>query len=374
MRFSDIPGHDDVKQHLRALVDNGHLPHALLLEGPEGTAKFALARALAQYIHCSDRHDGEACGVCPSCRQHASFRHIDTIFSFPVIKRAAGKPTLSDDYLQEFTSFVTEHPWMDFDGWLGKLQNPNTLLAIYVDEGAELTRRLSYTAHASKYKIVLMWLPERMQTETANKMLKLLEEPFADTLFIMTSDRPRMLLPTIYSRVQRVAVKRYDNATLAHWLSSENGIDTQAAADIAIVAEGNINKALNLIGTASDNDMFLDNFTQLMRLAYQKKIGELKAWSLTLGAGKREPLTRFLDYCLRMLRENFMANMHRPELNVMTAKEQAFANNFSRFINERNVLPFYEAFSDARNDIASNANAKIVLFDLAVTVVLMLRK
>lgn len=372
MRFCDIPGHEDVKERLRNMVDNGRIPHALLLEGPEGTAKFALARAMAQYIHCQNRIDGDSCGECPACRQHKSMQHIDTIYSFPVTK-INSKPTLSDDWRTEFLSFITEHPWMDMDGWMEKLKNPNSLPSIYVEEGAELSRRLSYTAHASKYKIVLLWLPERMEDATANKLLKLIEEPFADTLFIMSSDNPRMVLPTIYSRVQRVAVKRYDNEVVAGWLA-QNGVDANAAADAAVVAEGSLNRAINLTRTGADNDVNLERFIQLMRLAYQKNIGGLKAWSQSVGAEKREPLTRFLDYCLRMLRENFMTNFHRADFNIVTAKECAFAANFARFINERNVLQFVEAFTSARNDISNNANSKIVLFDLAVTVVLILRK
>ena len=374
MLFADIPGHDDIKARLRDLVDSGHMPHALLIEGPEGTAKFALARALAQYLHCMDPHDGEPCGVCPACRQHQSLNHIDTLYSFPVVKRGAGKSTVSDDYIAEFRKFITESPWMSFQNWLRALDNPNTVPAIYVDEGAQLHRRLSYTTHNSKYKVVLMWLPERMQDEAANKLLKLIEEPFADTIFIMTSDNPRLLLPTIYSRVQRVRVRRYDDATVAAWLTSSRGVDAQTAADTAVLAEGNLNRAIELLDTHADNQRNLDTFVQLMRLAYQKKIGELKAWSQNLGAEKREPLMRFLDYCCRMLRENFIFNFHDPAMNVLTEKERAFSTNFARFINERNVLPLIEAFTAARNDIAANAAARIVLFDLAITVVLLLRK
>jgi DNA polymerase-3 subunit delta' len=372
MRFCDIPGHEDVKQRLREIVDTNRMPHALLLEGPEGTAKFALARALAQYIHCTNRHDGDSCGVCPSCRQHASFRHIDAIYSFPVVKKNS-KPTISDDYLKEFNEYISENPWMDFEEWLIKLQNPNSLPRLYVEEGNALQRRLAFTAHASKYKIVLMWQPERMDESTANKMLKLVEEPFADTIFIMTSDNSRQILPTIYSRVQRIPVKRYENNVVAGWLMAQGVSDEQAAADAAMLAEGNLNRALRMLDIKSETSQHLEWFMKLMRLAYQRNIAELKQWAQTVGAEKREMLIRFLDYCCRMLRENFMFNFHNPQFNLMTDAESKFSVNFARFINERNVIKLFDAFSEASADISANANGKIVMFDLAITVILLLK-
>lgn len=374
MKFSDIPGHEEVKAHLRQLVDDDRLPHALLLEGPEGTAKFALARATAQYLHCENRHDGDSCGMCPSCLQHQALNHIDTVLSFPVVKRGSGKVTVSNDWLAEFRSFITKSPWMDMEDWQAELGNPNTKPAIYVDEGAELVRRLSYTAHASRYKVVLMWLPERMQTEAANKLLKLIEEPFADTKFIMCSDNARQLLPTIYSRVQRVRVLRYGDNVTASWLMGK-GVDRTAAMDAAVLSEGNLYRALRLAQShTAGGDRWFDEFVQLMRLAYQKKVGMLKVWATKLGAEKREPLMNFMDYACRMLRENFVYNLGRPELNVQTAAESDFSVRFARFINERNVLQLIDAFTKAKNDIAANANSKIVLFDVAITVVLLIRK
>lgn len=373
MRFSDIPGQEDVKERLRNLVDSNKIPHAILLEGPEGSAKYALARAFAQYLHCTDRRNGDSCGMCPSCRQHASFRHIDTLFSFPVVKRGSGKETISDDYLTEFNEFISENPWMDFDAWLRKLGNPNTLPRIYVDEGNELLRRLSFTAHGAKHKVVLLWQPERMQEQTANKMLKLVEEPFADTVFVMTSDNPRLILPTIYSRVQRIVVKRYDTGTVARWLMANGVGNPEAANDVAVLSEGNLNKALRLIGVKDENAQFLEWFMQLMRLAYMRNIGKLKVWSTTVGSEKRERLIGFLDYCSRMLRENFVFNLKDNGLNLLTDTERGFSVNFARFINERNALGLFDEFSKAQNDIRANANSKIVLFDLSITVILLLK-
>lgn len=375
MKFCDIPGHDDVKDRLRALVDDNRLPHALLLQGPEGSAKFALARAFAQYIHCTDRHDGDSCGRCPSCLQMKSFNHIDTIFSFPVVKAGSGGTTLCNDYIREFTRFIDESPWMDFDTWLDMLGNPNTMPQIYADEGSELIRRLSFTSHASRYKTALMWMPERLHESCANKILKLVEEPFADTVFIMASDNPRGILPTIYSRVQRIDVPRYSDDEVARWLT-DKGYCTEPtmARDTARLSEGSLNRAVQLSCGQDDAKCdFFDRFVSLMRLAYVRDIAALKKWSADLAAEARETQIRFLDYCARMLRENFIYNLHDPALNLQTRQESDFSVRFARFITEKNAPALFGVFSDARNDIARNANGKIVFFDICLSVILMLK-
>lgn len=379
MRFIDIPGHEDLKDRLRLMVEEGRVPHAILFEGPSGSAKFMLARAFAQYIHCTNRHDGDSCGQCPSCLQHQSFRHIDTVYSFPVIKKD-NKATISDDYRGEFVEFMSESPFMDFNLWPVKLNNPNKRPAIYVEEGNELIRRLAYTAHTSKFKIVLMWLPERMQEDTANKLLKLVEEPTDDTLFLMASDNSRALLPTIYSRVQRVKVKRYTDKEVEEYFTANCGMSHEAAYDIAAVAEGNVNRALEIVTmmrNGNSDTMAANNlamFIKLMRLAYQRDIAALKVWVNDVAALKREGILRFLDYCGRMIRENFILNLSVSDLNHMTISEHNFSVNFARFVNEHNAIKLFEEINLASRDIASNGNPKIILFDLAISIILLLKQ
>ena len=365
MRFSDIPGHDDIKKRLRAMADADRIPHAILLEGPSGTAKYALARAMAQYIHCTNRSEEDSCGVCASCKQHQSFNNADTYYSFPVVKRA-GKDAISDDFLPAWRLFLAENPMMDFQQWTAALDNINAQPRIYVEEGIGLIRKLSLTAMAADYKIVLMWLPERMKTECANKMLKLVEEPFSDTIFIMASDNPREILPTIYSRTQRISVKRYTDAEVSDYLSMSYGVGKQQADDIARISDGSIINALRHLSTGSSTSVQLDLFMRLMRLSYQRKVRELKAWSVEIAGMGREPQMSFLSYCQRLFRENFIMNLNIPPLNLLTSAEAAFCAKFSPFINERNVLKINSIFDDAIADIAANANAKIVFFDLAI--------
>lgn len=371
MRFADIPGHEEVKARLREMVDSDRLPHAILLEGPAGSGKFALARAFAQYVHCTNRRDGDSCGVCPSCRQHETFNHIDTTFSFPVVKKS-GKSAISDDYLEQFRSFIEQNPFMDFDRWLEALDNINAQPQIYVEEGNELIRRLSYMTRRSKYKVVLLWLPERFKEETANKMLKLVEEPFADTIFVMVSNNSRAILPTIYSRTQRITVKRYEEEELARILEA-HGIDAETAADTARIAD-NVNDALKLAGFSKERLKYFDLFVSLMRKAYGRKVAELRVWSKEVSDMGREPEMQFIDYCTRLVRESFLMHLSDPRLLTLNATEHNFTIKFFPFINEKNVVDMIALFDDARRDIAGNANGKIVFFDLAVRIIMLIRR
>ncbi|MGN0219686.1 MAG: ATP-binding protein [Muribaculaceae bacterium] len=374
MRFKDIPGHEDVKARLREMADSHRLPHALLLEGPVGSAKFMLIRAFAQYIHCENHTPGgDSCGKCPSCLQHQTFNHIDTIYSFPVIKKA-GKSTISNDCFGDFKTFITDSPYMDIEKWIGLLGNINSQPVIYVEEGAELIRRLNFTARQSQFKIVLLWLPERLKEETANKLLKLIEEPHPDTIFLMSSDNSRAILPTIYSRVQRIAVCRYSDDEIKHFLTASYPVSETDAETLARLSSGNVIEALSLVDISRVRQQFLDFFIELMRKAYQRKVGLLRQWSNDVAALGREQIIKFLDYASRLIRENFILNLHVDQLNYLTEDERKFSVNFARFINERNVLKMFEVLNKAREDVAGNANPKIVLFDLAVKTILLIKQ
>lgn len=370
MKFADIPGHEDIKRRLREMVDSDRIPHALLLEGPSGAGKYMLARALAQYIHCTNRSGGDSCGKCAACLQHQSFNHIDTFYSFPVVKDGV---TISDDYIDLYRDFLKESPYMDFTRWLEMLGNINAQPRIYVDEGNELLRRLSYMTRRSRFKVVLMWLPERMNDDTANKLLKLVEEPFGDTLFVMTSDNPRLILPTIYSRTQRVLVRRYNDDELRNILVA-GGASQQQADDLAHIAEGDVNLALRLATHSNDQQQHFELFTSLMRLAYARKVADLRAWSLKTADLGREKCMEFIGYACRMVRESFLMHLHDERLLNMSAAEHQFVAKFYPFINEKNVEDMIAMFDRARTEIAGNGSAKIVLFDVAVRIIMLIRR
>lgn len=375
MKFSDIPAHEIVKQRLREMVDQDRIPHAILLEGPSGIGKFATARAFTQYIHCENRTpDGDSCGKCASCIQHQTFNHVDTHYVFPVVKlEKMTTPPISDDFIAQWREYLESNMYMDFDKWVTVFDKKNAQPVTYVSESSALLHKLSFTTHSAKYKVVLWWLPERMNEEAANKLLKMIEEPFSDTIFIMVSNNHSGILPTIYSRVQRIEMRRLPDNVISEILIQKHGLDKTDAMAIAHISEGSIITAHKNIERGGDNELFLKSFIEFMRLAYQRKIRDLREWANNLSGLGRETEIRFYDYTMRLIRENFILNFKTPSISYLSTAEQQFSINFARFINERNVEKLMSVFDNARNDIAGNANGKIVNLDVAIKVILLLK-
>lgn len=375
MRFSDIPSHDNIKRQLHDMVNDRRIPHALLLHGPAGIGKFMLARAFAQYIHCqSPTPDGEPCGKCPSCLQHMSFNHVDTIYVFPVVKLEKMKTTpISADFMEEFKEYVTTNPFMDFDRWVLTFEKKNAQPVIYVSESESLEQKLSVTTTLSKHKIVLIWLPEKMNEQTSNKLLKLIEEPFSDTIFILISNDSASILPTIYSRCRPIEMKRLSDDVIADYLTAHTAMDHQDALAIAHIAAGNINTALKSLDATSVSRMFFDYFVQLMRLSYMRDVKGLKQWSSEITNMGREQEVKFYDYCQRLIRENFMYNFKNPELVYLNHAESDFSKKFAPFITENNAEQIVDVMNKAAIDISGNANGKIVNFDLAIKMIILIK-
>lgn len=375
MRFCDIPGHEEVKRRLRQMVDADRLPHALLLEGPAGIGKLAMARALAQYNNCERRTPGgDACGECPVCRQMETFNQIDTLYSYPVVKTDSGRTPVSDDFFAEWKQFLTDDPYNDFERWSAMSGKANGRPVIYVSESNDLIHKLSFQSHGVRYKTVILWLPERMNEETANKLLKMIEEPYPNTFIIMVSNEPGLILPTIYSRLQRVTMKRLPDAVVAQELVRHDGIGPEDALAIAHMAEGSMIAARNALKVTRESQQHLDMFKELMRMAWTRNVAKLKDWAFALAALGRERELKFYEYCQRLIRENFMLNFNTPDLNFLNPEEAAFSRNFARFVTEANVERIIGVLDKAREDIAGNANGKIVNFDVAIKMILLLKQ
>jgi DNA polymerase-3 subunit delta' len=285
---------------------------------------------------------------------------------------SADHKPVSDDFASEWHELIMAGPYFTMTEWMDLMGGENQQAIITAGESDNLNRKLSLKSSQGGYKVSLIWLPERMNIECANKIRKLLEEPPSQTVFIMVCQQPEKLLETIRSRVQRIDVKRIADEDIEEALRNKRGVSEDVAYRTARNANGSWLKALELLSTDSENELFLDMFQMLMRLAYQRKIKDLKTWSERLAGMGREKQKRFLDYFLRLIRENFMYNFHQEELCYMTQREEEFAKNFARFINEANILPINDMVNRAIRDIGQNANAKIVFFDMAMQMIVLL--
>lgn len=365
MTFSEVIGQEEAQKRLLALTDEGRVPHAMLFCGPQGCGKMALALAFASHL-------------LGNSRLLKNWGHPDLMFTFPTIKTASmGKEhqPVSDDFAREWREMLASGPYFTIEQWLDAMGAESQQAIITGAESDALARKLSMKSSQGGYKVSIIWLPERMNLTSANKLLKLLEEPPTETVFIMVSEEPEKLLETIRSRTQRIDFKRIAEADIENALTTLRGIEPDQAHRLARIANGSWAAALEALNVGNENRLFFDLFTLLMRQAYMKQVKELKKWSDGIAAFGREKQKRLLAYFGHMLRESFVYNFRQPELNYLTADEEAFLNNFAPFINENNIMELAEITEKALRDIAQNANAKIVFYDLALrTIILIQRK
>lgn len=372
--FRDVIGQEAAKQRLLQEAGEGRIPHAQLFCGPEGAGKLPLALAYAKYLCCTNPGPEGACGTCPSCVKWNKLVHPDVHFMFPIVKSAKGKKEVCDDYLADWRHLLMNNPYFALPHWLAAMGAENGQALIYARESDEITRKLSLKSVEGGYKITIIWLPEKMHEACANKLLKLLEEPPEKTLFLLVSEMPEQLLSTILSRTQRFSVPRIAEADIALALRDKYAVQSADADAIAHMANGSFVKALETISLNEENQLFFDLFVSLMRLAWQRKIRELKQWSEQVAGLGRERQKNFLDYCQRMIRENFIYNLHQPEMNYLIRPEENFAIRFAPFVNERNVVGIMEELSEAQLHIVQNVNPRMVFFDFALKMIMLLKQ
>ncbi len=372
MKFSDIAGHTETIASLRSIADSGKIPHALLFTGISGIGKFRLARAFAQYVHCEQKTGGDSCGVCPSCLQHQRHNNPDLHFVYPVINK--DKRKVSADYIEEWKEMLDNWSYMPPEKWNDIISAGNSQPAILVAESEDIISKASLSAFQENYKIFLIWLPEKMRPEAANKLLKIIEEPFEDTLFILVSNDDSRLLPTIFSRTQRFNLRPLSGEDISLHLTKKKGIEGNLARSASQIAEGSVAKAEELVCHPEEIMEFSNLFKEVMRMAYALKAATLKTLSEKCASMGREKLLRFLAYCSRMVRENFIYNLSLPSISLLTPDEEEFSHRFAPFIHEGNVEGISDEISRAAIDISRNANGKIVMFDLFLYISQWVRK
>ena len=373
MLFKEIIGQQEVKGKLLSLVREDRTPHAMMLFGPEGTGKLALAVAMTQYLACNDRQEDDSCGVCPSCIKFGKLVHPDLHFVVPVLKTGSmTAPPVSDDYAVEWREALLTDLYLTESQWYESLGAENKQGIINVKESENLIRKLGFKPYESDYRMVVIWLPEKMNQPAANKLLKLIEEPPEKTLILMVSEHTNKILPTILSRTQLFHVPPISGADLREGLIKLGQADQQQIEDAVLRANGNMSTALQTLRQDDMERQHFELFTELMRLSYARDIVQINGWVERVAGMGRERQKQVIDYSLRLLRENFILHMENDSLNYMSAKESEFSRKFSPFIHEGNVYALAEAFTLAGNHIEANGNARIILMDLSIGVIRLL--
>jgi len=375
MNFSQIPGQTEIKSKLIRSVREERVSHAQLFAGPEGCGSMALALAYARYVSCENRSDTDSCGVCKSCVKYDKMIHPDLHFVFPVIKGKKATDPVSDNYLEEWREFVKKSPYFIINDWLDYIEVGNAQGMIFASEASEIIRKLSLKTFEADYKIMVIWLPEKMHQATSNKLLKMIEEPPDKTLFLLVSDEPDKVIPTILSRCQLVKIPAFVNDDIEKYLIQRFSLSPEKASDVSRVSNGNIIRAIELSENEDSTQANLDYFKRLMRFAWKRDIISIISWSEEIAATGREYQKNFISFSLRLLRENLMLSLDQLKNRIvfLAGEEASFSTNFHPFINQNNIYPLTEEFNLVYSHVEANGNAKIIFLDLGLKVTRLIR-
>ena len=346
MYFKDIIGQEEVKERLRQSTRTGIVPHAQLFTEQGGAGAFPLALAYARYLNCTNRTETDACGRCPSCLKYDELAHPDLHFVFPIVAKKEKKKEVCDDYLSEWRGFLKEHPYFNMDEWLDYIEAGNSQAIIYSKESDEIIHKLSLKIYEAEYRILMVWLPEKLHPTCANKLLKIIEEPPMKTVILMVSETPDLIL----------------------------GLSPDDAKHVAHLSSGSFIKAMEAISLGEENKFFLEQFKAMMRNSWARNVKGMKAMADVMAGIGRERQKNFLSYCQHLIRENFMYRFQSPELNYMNLDEASFSVKFSPFVNERNVIDLMEELAKAERHITQNVNAKMVFFDLSLRITVLIKR
>ncbi len=383
MLFKDIIGNQKIKKKLIDTVKNNRISHAQLFLGQEGCGKLALAIAYAQFISCKNRKDDDACGVCSSCIKYNKLIHPDLHFVFPVARTPKFTKPVSDDFIKEWRQFVLSSNYHSYNDWLEYIGTENIQGSIYSQESQEIIRKLNLKTFEAEYKIMIIYMAEKMNISASNKLLKMIEEPPSKTLFILITEDEGEILTTIRSRTQLIKIDRIEKDEIYTALIkkfetlSQDNID-----DIARIANGNMLTAEKLAFEKTEQaankseDIYFNLFSNLMRFSFSVKILDIVNLIDDISKLGRERQKIFLEYCQRIVRENFMlniANDQKNDLVFLANKELDFSTNFNKFIHANNVILITEELNKAQVHIERNAYDRIVFLDLALNIVKLLK-
>ncbi len=375
MLFNQIIGQDHIKKHLQVSAKQGRIPHAQLFIGKEGSGTLPMAVAYAQFLlsHFSDNPEISAL----KCEK---LQHPDLHFSFPVTTNDIVKshPT-SNAFLEDWRQFIATQPYGSLFNWLQHIGVENKQGLINVEESEEIVKKLQLKSYEGGFKVMIIWMAEKMHTSAANKLLKLIEEPPQKTIFLLIVEDEEQLLSTIKSRCQALHFPGLSEQDIANSLVVNYQLSENEASNIAHQAEGNYNKALQLMQNDSSDLVFEEWFVAWVRTAFRAKgnvavVQQLIAWSDTISKTGRETQKRFLEYCLQFFRQALLFNYKSEQLVFLETKTNFELSKFAPFVHSSNILDIEKEISDAMYHIERNGNPKIILLDLSVKLTRFLHK
>ena len=375
MQFKEVIGQEAVKQKLIWSVQENHVPHAQLFLGPAGNGKLPLALAYAQYIFCPNRTETDSCGVCPTCQKMQKLVHPDLHFVVPTAttKKIKSNPE-SDLFMEEWREYVLQNQgYVDTSSWYSFLDVENKQGYMSVRDAASLLRKLNMKAYEGEYKIAIVWMAEKMRVETANKLLKLLEEPPEKTVFLLIAEDSDQLLATIKSRTSLMKIPALDINKVESALVERLGCTHQQAHDAAMISEGNWLNACHFVKESEDRNYFFTTFQQWMRLCFKAAYPELIDFSSNVKTLGREKQKELLDYGLRIIRNSLLFNNNLAEIVMLPDDEKTFNSKFAPFVNPANLIQIAELFEEAIRQIERNGNAQIIFTDMGFQMVKLLR-
>ncbi len=362
MYFKDIIGQQEAKTKLLGMFADNRIPHALMLTGPEGSGNLLAAFAFIQYVFCTQKQEKDSCGVCPSCIKTSKLGHPDLHLVFPIAKSKEIKT--SNDLLLEFRECFLENPYITIHDWFNNINAENKQPLIPTEEASSILKKLAYTSYEGGYKVMLIWQPETMNADSANKLLKILEEPPEQTLFVLVCNHPDKLLTTILSRVQQLVFLKIDTEDITSGLVNQFGCQESLAKQAAFMCDGNYREAQLLLQQNDDEHGFLQLFRSFMMISLNFDAIKAVSWIDETARAGREKQKQFLQYGLEIFRDCLMYNFGSVDLVRLSGDENTFVTKFSKFINHRNYEKITTEFNSSFYYIERNANPKILFMDL----------
>jgi DNA polymerase-3 subunit delta' len=365
MQFSNIIGQSELKQHLIQEVNSGKISHAKLFLGQEGYGTLPLVLAFVQYLYCKNKQEQDSCGTCDACLKVANLQHPDVHFSYPTVQAEA---KTSKAIYSEWRKKVIENPYFDMNGWTFYIDPKGRKPIIGSDESLEIIKSLALKSYEGGYKVMIIWGMDEMNTASANKLLKILEEPPAKTLFLLVASSQDKMLQTILSRAQITRVPRIETDELSLYLRKKFDLSISNSDSITLRSEGNLIDALAFANDSTQLNDDRELFIELMRVCYKKDVNMMLDWSEKIGSDTRERQKNFLQYCLHMFRQSLLKN-YTDEVLLRVSKDEAdFLKNFARFITGNNITDFHETFNNAHYYIERNANPKLIFTNVCFNV------